>query len=241
MKLIHMLVGILIFMSTVNAQTKRIVQLDENTIVRDLNGKRYEYETWKKLMSTGYYILSLIDKSNPQEGYYLLKMSEEEKSKREKNAPKPKETTCFTTGQAIENFKEKDIEGKKWSLNDLKGKIVVLNFWFINCMPCRQEIPALNDVVETYSQDSSIVFIALCLDDKKSIKEFLNEIPFKYKIIDNAKSIIKDYGVTSFPTHVVLDSQGIVQYHTSGLATGTIPWLKKTIEQLKKNNSTKTP
>lgn len=241
MKLIKILAIVLISISSIHAQSKRSVQLDENTIVRDPNGQRYEHETWRKLMSTGYYILSIIDKSNPQEGYYLVKMTEEEKERREKNAPKPRETSCFTTGKSIDNFKEKDIEGTKWDLNNLKGKIVVLNFWFINCPPCRQEIPALNSVVDTYAQDSGIVFISLCLDDKESIKEFLQENPFKYKVIDNTKFIARGNGVISYPTHVVLDQEGKVQYHTTGLSTGTIPWLKKTIEQLRKNNSNITP
>jgi len=231
-----LLIALLIaFAITSDAQPQQKAALNESTIVKDTTGMQYPYAVWRKLVSTGEYTLKPINRKDIKDGYLLIKFSEEEKEKRTAGAPKPMESKFFTTGKEISGFNERDIDGNKWKLKNLKGRIVVLNFWFINCPPCRQEMPELNRVVEQYKEDSSVVFISFCLDDKSSIKDFLETSPFNYKIVAEARYISQQYGVTSYPTHVVLDKEGKVQYHTSGLAMGTVPWLKKTIEALKKS------
>ncbi len=222
------------FVITAGAQTQARAALDENTVVKDTTGMQYPYIVWRKMLSSGEYTLKQINRANLQDGFLIIKLSEEEKQKRSERAPKPTESKFFTTGKDISNFKERDIDGTKWNLKHLKGKVVVMNFWFINCAPCRQEMPELNKVVEEYKNDSSVVFLSFCLDEKSSIQHFLASNPFNYKIVDNARYIAEQYKVSSYPTHVVLDKEGKVQYHTSGLASGTVPWLKKTIASLTK-------
>ena len=51
-------------------------------------------------------------------------------------------------------FSVKDIQGNKKSLNSLKGKIIILNFWFIECKPCVREMPELNNLVKKYKNDN---------------------------------------------------------------------------------------
>lgn len=136
----------------------------------------------------------------------------------------------FQEREKIASFSEKDITGTRFNLKELAGKIVVLNFWFINCGPCRQEMPDLNEVVEEYKNNPNVVFIAFSLDEKYSIKEFLKTNPFQYNIIDNSRFISEKYGINSYPTHVVLDREGKVLFHTTGLAMNTVSWVKKSID-----------
>jgi peroxiredoxin len=138
------------------------------------------------------------------------------------------------------SFKTRDINGNKIDLKALEGKIVVLNFWFVNCSPCRMEIPDLNKMVDSFKTNNKIVFIAIALDDRSILKSFLEKTPFNYNIIDGGKFIADKYGIRSYPTHVVIDTEGKVYFHTSGLSTNTVYWLSKTIKELLSKTGEKT-
>src|SRR5262249_39556362 len=62
------------------------------------------------------------------------------------------------------------LDGKHWSLAELKGKTVALNFWFVGCLPCREEIPVLNQLVEQYKD---VEFLGFALDDSDQLRDFL--------------------------------------------------------------------
>ena len=150
--------------------------------------------------------------------------------------PKPRESEFFKTGKEISNFKATDINGNKINIKELKGKIVVLNFWFINCPPCRKEIPELNEMVNDYKDSTNIVFLGVANDYKEELQEFLKNNPFDYTIIDNGRYIAGKYSIRSFPTNVILDKAGHVYFHSSGLGAWTVTWLRKSIEELLANN-----
>jgi len=67
-----------------------------------------------------------------------LKASPKSVSRNEKLAP----------GKPVTNFEFKDMNGNLYTLASLKGKVVVLNFWFSTCVPCIEEVPELNMLVE---------------------------------------------------------------------------------------------
>jgi len=115
-----------------------------------------------------------------------------------------------------------------------------MNFWFINCQPCRMEIPELNALVDSFKNNSKVVFIAVGLDNKSSIMDFLKSFPFNYSIIDNGRFIADQYRIKSYPTHVVVDTERKVYFHTSGLGATTIYWIRKSIEELLKKEENKT-
>ncbi|MFT3843656.1 MAG: TlpA disulfide reductase family protein [Lacibacter sp.] len=224
---------LLIAASVANAQTNNKIKLDENTVVTDSAGTVYPYAIWAKLLATGEYSIKL-NKNNTQNGFVLVRLTDEQIRKKEESAPKPKESAYFKTGSSFPNFKLKDIKGNTYNLKELKGKIVVLNFWFINCSPCRMEIPQLNKAVQEYRGDD-VVFIAVALDEFAELENFLKTTFFSYNIIDDGRWFAQKNGVTSFPTHVVINKEGRIVYHTSGLSAGTVPWLKKTINEELKN------
>ncbi len=105
-------------------------------------------------------------------------------------------------------FTIKALNGKTYDIAKLKGKAVVLNFWFIGCPPCRQEIPGLNTLVKEYAQ-KDVVFLALALDDEKSLNDFIKKTPFAYSIVPKAQSISELYGVEGYPTHIIINRKGM--------------------------------
>lgn len=195
--------------------------------IKDAAGTVYPTAIVQKLMTTGKYGLRVNQDGKTG---LLYELSEEEINKRLAAMPKPTESKFFRTGQSISSFKEKDMNGVKYNLKELVGKVVVLNFWFINCPPCRQEIPHLNEMVESYKDNKDVVFIAVALDEKSELEQFLKTMPYNYNIIDGGRYIAQQYGITLYPTHVILNKQGKVLFHTSGYGMSTVGWLKKSIE-----------
>src|SRR5438477_8824275 len=104
------------------------IQMTEKSIVKDSTGKTYSFETWRDLYWRGHEIKA-VDINNPATEFLLIKLSETELEKKLAGFPKPKESASFKTGEKIKSFAAVDIEGNKIDLENLKGKIVVLNFW----------------------------------------------------------------------------------------------------------------
>lgn len=207
------------------------IRLNASSIVKDSSGMVYPYAIWQKLLQTGEYSLRIIDsKADPVE-FLLIRLSESEKIARDERMPKPNESKFFRTGNLISSAKLVTMDGKKYVLKDLKGKVVVLNFWFINCPPCRMEIPHLNNMVDGFKDRDDVIFLAVALDQSYELKDFLKEMPFQYGIVDGGSYVASQYGINLFPTHVVIDKEGKVIFHTSGYGTGTVPWLKKAINE----------
>ena len=204
---------------------------NKQSVVKDSTGRIYTFDEWKILMIQGSSFRAL-NPSDPNTEFQISLLSAEQKAERMKKMPRPKETSNFTTGDHISNFRTKDIQGNTINLKDLKGKIVVINFWFIHCEPCRAEIPDLNAMVDSFRTNDSVVFIGIALDERPELKSFLKGNPFNYRIVSDGRPIATQYSIGSYPTHLVLDQEGKVYFHTSGLALNTVYWLNRSIAEL---------
>lgn len=207
------------------------VALNEKTVVKDSAGTVYPMSLWQPLLLKGY-TLKPETPGDRNTSYWLVKMSAEQLKARLEKMPKPRESSAFTTGKKISLFNARDINGEKVNLRSLDGKIVVLNFWFVDCRPCRLEIPDLNELVDSFRTNEKVVFVAVALDDRVALEKFLTSMPFHYTIIDNGRFIADSYRVRSYPTHAVIDQDGKVHFHTSGLAPNTVYWVRKSVEEL---------
>ena len=119
------------------------------------------------------------------------------------------EETAFTKGKRALDFIAQDSEGNSIKLSELRGNVVVLNFWFIKCGPCVAEMPALNAMKEHYKNDA-VKFLAITFDKQEMIDQFLERKDFNYNMIPDASHVIQMYGVQSFPTNIVIDKDGYV-------------------------------
>ena len=133
-------------------------------------------------------------------------------------------------GNPAPDFSVEDISGKKYSLAELKDKVIVLNFWFIQCQPCVMEMPELNKLVEEY-KGKDVVFLAISgMDSKEAIEEFLTEKEFNYNIVASGGQVAQKYGVRGFPTSIIIDKKGVVVAEHSGFAPGLKETLSKEIK-----------
>lgn len=126
----------------------------------------------------------------------------------------------YPMGSVFPEFTATDIDGEVVDLRNLRGRVTVLNYWFIACKPCRDEMPALNRLVEQYS-DEPVTFLAIAPDRTDKVEQFLRTKRFKYRHLPQATDLIQNYGVMMFPTHIILDKEGKVVGILEG-ATSTI-------------------
>ena len=119
------------------------------------------------------------------------------------------------TGTKAPQFAAIDMAGHLVDLKALKGKTVVLNFWFIGCAPCRSEMPELNNLVAKYKDNSNVVFLAITFEAPKDVKAFLKTHDFKCRILAGQNDIIDQYKVTNYPTSIVIDPSGSIAFSLS--------------------------
>lgn len=117
-------------------------------------------------------------------------------------------------------FSLTSLKGEKFELAALRGKVVVLNFWFTGCAPCVAEFRKLNGLVNKF-KNKEVVFIAPTWDNVTTLKRFLKEHRFRYHIVPNAGSlIVSTYSDGSrnvvFPTHIVINKEGEIDTRVTG-------------------------
>jgi thiol-disulfide isomerase/thioredoxin len=211
--------------------TKGKARLSENSVVKDTAGNILPAALWVPLYQTGKVKVQPVNAASFNPEFVLSRYTEEEWTKQMESMPKPAESRAFRKSKGMNLSKTSDLEGNFYDLKELKGKVVVVNFWFINCPPCRLEIPDLNELVAQYRDNKEVVFLGIALDDKYRLEEFLRRMPFHYNIIENGRDLALSNNVNAFPTHVVLDREGKILFHTDGLAQNTVYWVKKSIAQ----------
>lgn len=133
-------------------------------------------------------------------------------------------------GSKAPEIDTKDVNGNPFNLAKAKGKVVVLNFWFIQCAPCKIEIPELNKLVDEY-KGKDVEFIAVANNDKASLIKFLQTTAYQYRIIPDGLPIANKWGVSGFPTNVVIDKKGKVVFLQTALGDNLVPEMKQKIEE----------
>src|SRR5687768_13591605 len=83
-------------------------------------------------------------------------------------------------GMPAPDVRIRTIEGKDIGLRDLRGKVVVLNFWFIGCAVCRAMKPQLNDFKKLFAGNEDVVFLAMTEDPESDVEKFLKKNPSEY-------------------------------------------------------------
>jgi peroxiredoxin/uncharacterized DUF497 family protein len=137
----------------------------------------------------------------------------------------------FGLGSEAKTFKAVDMNGNTVDLAAFKGKkTVVLNFWFVACKPCVQEMPELNKMVAEM-KGKDVEFISICSDVKEDAQDFLAKTKYDYRCIPDGLGIANQYNVLAFPTHVVINKKGEIVQLQQGYSEGLIPKIKEAINK----------
>lgn len=112
-------------------------------------------------------------------------------------------------GKALPVFSFSGVDGRIYNKENTAGKILVLKCWFLHCVPCVKEIPALNRLVKEYNNRKDVVFVSLVPDKKEAVDSFLKKTPFTYAVVPDKREYERDsLGITVFPTHILINKQG---------------------------------
>nr|MBA2599961.1 TlpA family protein disulfide reductase [Actinomycetota bacterium] len=116
-------------------------------------------------------------------------------------------------------------------LSDLRGDVVVLNFWASWCSPCRIEAPDLQAVWQDY-RDQGVRFVGVDeLDDTFAAQGFVREFAITYpSVFDPSGSLADDFGFIGLPATYVIDRQGNIVYRFQGFIDG--PTLRSSLDEV---------
>ena len=104
----------------------------------------------------------------------------------------------------------KQVDGENLELKDLRGKIVVLNFWATWCGPCVKEIPDLIELAEQ-GRDQGVIVIGISDEDETTIRNFAEKRGVKYPMVSGAGWPAPFHQINAVPTTFVIDGEGMIR------------------------------
>ena len=132
-------------------------------------------------------------------------------------------------GAPAPEFELQTLTGSRLRLSDMKGKVVLLNFWATWCAPCQQEMPLLQSRASRYPTD--LVLLGIDFNENPSVvQDFVTNLNITFPILLDPGSKVQDlYRVRGYPTTLILDGQGIIRVLQIGELSGTMldNYLKK--------------
>lgn len=125
------------------------------------------------------------------------------------------EMTNFTATpdpKPASNQEFKTLEGAAITLDQFKGRVVVVNFWATWCAPCRRELPSLGRLQERIgSQDLAVLAVSIDRRGADKVRPFLDEVPLPHLSVylDQKNKLGRAFGTIGLPTTVVVDQKGV--------------------------------
>ncbi|HKT35282.1 MAG TPA: TlpA disulfide reductase family protein [Nitrospira sp.] len=140
-------------------------------------------------------------------------------------------------GEPAPNFQLRDMNGRIMSLSDLRGKVVLLNFWATWCGPCRVEMPAMERLYRTYDRkDFEILAVSTDAQGVAVTRPFQQENKLTFPILHDADFRVGlSYGARTLPMTFMVDRQGIVRQHIFGARDWEAPEAHQLVEMLMKS------
>lgn len=124
----------------------------------------------------------------------------------------PDELSSTSTIKPPINLTLKDLQGNLVHLKDLRGKVVLVNFWASWCSPCRDEMPILDAFYQAHKSDNFTLVAVNVSESAKDAAEFIQEQGFTFTVwSDPPGNAMIDLGINGLPASLLLDETGRVQ------------------------------
>jgi peroxiredoxin len=154
-------------------------------------------------------------------------------AKAQNNRPTPEQATIVKDGQKAPNFEVQMFDGSTVKLSDLKGKVVLLNFWATWCPPCRAELARVEkDIIEKFKGEP-FVFIPVSRGEKKeTVAAFREKMGYTFPMgLDTDGRVYAEYAQTYIPRNFLIDKNGVVVKASVGYDEAEFAELIKLIEK----------
>ena len=131
------------------------------------------------------------------------------------------------------DFTLKSRNGENIKLSELRGEVVMLNFWASWCAPCRKEMPLLEVIYKKYSDLGFTLLAVNVEEDSSKANNLLRDIPVTFPVLyDNTNKVTKLYKVVAMPSTVIIDRDGNLRYLHRGYLPGYEEEYKKQVSEL---------
>ncbi|MGI1679615.1 MAG: TlpA family protein disulfide reductase [Cellvibrionaceae bacterium] len=123
--------------------------------------------------------------------------------------------------------------GKNVRLSELRGEVVMINFWASWCGPCRQEMPILEELYQRYSRAGFTILGVNVEPDSEEANKILNNVKISFPVLYDQESEVSElYNVEAMPSTVIIDRNGKMRYLHRGYKPGYEDEYKKQIKEL---------
>jgi peroxiredoxin len=125
------------------------------------------------------------------------------------------------------DFKFTDFTGKTVSLNDYKGKILIVNFWATWCMPCRVELEDMKVAYAKYQNNPNVAFAMVSTDEERElVQPFVKKNAYNFPIFFAGDTTDKDFELNAIPRLLIIDGNGKIRFDKTGYGKDLL-YLKK--------------
>jgi thiol-disulfide isomerase/thioredoxin len=146
--------------------------------------------------------------------------------------------TWDTKNTAMPEFDLTDLEGRKWSLADLKGKVALINLWATWCGPCRLELPYVQKLREQMKDKKDVLILTLNTDEEIGmVQPFMKENKYTFPVL-LGQAYAEGQGVNSIPRNWIINSEGKIVFEGIGFGNDGEEWMKRASQMLEKVKGT---
>lgn len=131
------------------------------------------------------------------------------------------------------DFSLPSLDGETVTLSELKGKVVLVDFWTTWCPPCKNSIPHLIYLYEKY-KDQGFIVLGIGLEDKEPLEKFTAEYKITYPILLGTRDVAQTYGVQAIPKSIFIDRKGAIRKVQTGFAPELAPVFESFVDSLLK-------
>jgi len=126
------------------------------------------------------------------------------------------------------NFSLLNLNGDTVTLEELKGKLVLIDFWYTSCYPCVKAMPYLEDLHQKY-KNKGLVVLGINPVDTNDLSEFLNFNGISYSMVLGNSNVVEAYSVSSYPSLYLIDKTGEIIFSEIGFDDNTASTLDSLI------------
>jgi thiol-disulfide isomerase/thioredoxin len=115
------------------------------------------------------------------------------------------------------DFTLKAFDGRVVTLSQLKGKVVLLDFWATWCAPCRESIPHLIQLYKDY-RESGFELVGMNVDrgDMEVVRRYIQSMDIPYPVVNTPEEMVRVYRVTGIPATLLIDKRGKIRERITG-------------------------